>query len=184
VAAVRRAWPEVLERLRELRKAPWTFIKDNTEPMDVTADVLVLGVRSARLRDTMAQRDDYTGYLQQAIADVLGRPLRIETVVQPGSSAPAPAAAAAEPAAAAPATGARPERRGGRSASSGAAQTVPPTTNTSPAQQPVREPVAGAPDPPDTSAADPDDAVLDEVSGADLLTRELGASIIDVVDET
>lgn len=152
VAAVRRAWPEVLERLRELRKAPWTFIKDNTEPMDVTAEVLVLGVRSARLRDTMAQRDDYTGYLQQAIADVLGRPLRVEAVVQPGSSPPARAPAAG--------SGSRPGRRDGRDTPSDDAASLPDTS------------------------ADPDDTVLDEVSGADLLTRELGASIIDVVDET
>jgi hypothetical protein len=31
---------------------------------------------------------------------------------------------------------------------------------------------------------DPDDVLLDDVSGADLLSRELGAKIIDVVDET
>ena len=153
VAAVRRAWPEVLERLRELRKAPWTFIKDNTEPLDVTDDVLVLGVRSARLRDTMAQRDDYTGYLQQAIADVLRRPLRVEAVVSPGGESQ-PAAQAQK----------RPARV---------------------VQQP--EPKRAEPAPPAPTGRDdvaPDDVVLDDVSGADLLSRELGASIIEVVDET
>ena len=153
VAAVRRAWPEVLERLRELRKAPWTFIKDNTEPLDVTDDVLVLGVRSARLRDTMAQRDDYTGYLQQAIADVLRRPLRVEAVVSPGGESQ-PAAQAQK----------RPARV---------------------AQEP--EPKRAEPAPPAPTGRDdvaPDDVVLDDVSGADLLSRELGASIIEVVDET
>jgi DNA polymerase III subunit gamma/tau len=175
VAAVRRAWPEVLERLRELRKAPWTFIKDNTEPMDVTAEVLVLGVRSARLRDTMVQRDDYTGYLQQAIADVLGRPLRVEAVVQPGSSAPAPAPAPAPGSA----TGPRRENRARRDTGSSRAQRTTHAAGPTPPPSPADE-ASAQPD----SSADPDDAVLDEVSGADLLTRELGASIIDVVDET
>lgn len=156
IAVVRRAWPEVLERLRELRKAPWTFIKDNTEPLDVSDEVLVLGVRSARLRDTMAQRDDYTGYLQQAISDVLRRPLRVEAVVQPGGEAPAPAPAPVRPQA----------RASGKA----------------PSREP-REPTA-APQPSRTDDADPDDVVLDEVSGADLLSRELGARIIEVLDET
>jgi DNA polymerase-3 subunit gamma/tau len=150
LAQVRRAWPEVLERLRELRKTPWTFIKDNTEPIDVGADVLTLGVRSPRLRDTLAQRDDYSGYLQQALQDTLGGRWRIEAVVHPPAGAPSaatPTAPAGAPAVGAPAA----VRSDGPSRSSSA-------------------------------GADPADAVLDDVSGADLLSRELGATVIDVVD--
>ena len=161
---MRRAWPEVLERLRELRKTPWTFVKDNTEPIDVSDEVLVLGVRNARLRDTLAARDDYIAYLHQAVTEVLGRSLRIEAVVQPGP--------------------------GG-----GEAPAAPPPPRT-PARRPVRQSTSAAPTAPaapvpvDEAAAEadpdvaPDDDIVDEVSGADLLSRELGARIIDVVDET
>lgn len=38
-------------------------------------------------------------------------------------------------------------------------------------------------DPPEADAPGQDDPVLDDTSGADLLSRELGASIIEVVDE-
>jgi DNA polymerase-3 subunit gamma/tau len=166
---VRRAWPEVLERLRELRKTPWTFVKDNTEPIDVSDDVLVLGVRNARLRDTLAARDDYIAYLHQAVTEVLGRSLRIEAVVQPGpggGDAPASPPAPRAPAPRAPAR--RPVSQG-----TSAARTLPG------APVPVEAPAAQA----DPDVA-PDDDVIDEVSGADLLSRELGARIIDVVDET
>ena len=165
IAAVRRAWPEVLERLRELRKTPWTFVKDNTEPLDVSDDVLILGVRNARLRDTLSAREDYTAYLHQAVTEVLGRSLRLEAVVQPapgGDTPPVPAAPPPRP------TGRRAEPSG---AGPGAGADAP----------------ASPPSPPDDGAdpdVAPDDAVVDDVSGADLLSRELGARIIDVVDET
>ncbi len=152
LAEVRRAWPEVLERLRELRKTPWTFIKDNTEPIGVSGDVLSLGVRSPRLRDMFAARDDYSGYLQQALLDTLGRQWRLEAVVHPGASDGSPAAPTPAP----PQRGNRPRR----------------SANETPVPSASSE-----------GGVDPDDQVLDEVSGADLLSRELGASVIEVVDE-
>ena len=178
IAALRHVWAEVLERLRELRRTPWTFIKDNAEPLDIADDVLVLGVRSPGLRDTLVARPDYVAYLQQAVLDVLGRQLRIDAVVQPSGS-PGP-------------TSTRPSRSGGGGQ---------PGTGQAP-QKPTRGSSPRAAGPPDTDAAatrtssavgtssdqrdqiDPDDPVVDDVSGADLLSRELGASIVEVVDET
>jgi DNA polymerase-3 subunit gamma/tau len=168
LAEVRRAWPEVLERLRELRKTPWTFVKDNTEPVEVDGDVLTLGVRSARLRDTLVERDDYSGYLQQALLDTVGRRWRIAAVVQPTAAASPP------PVAAAPVRAARSSgRRGTRAVPDPApAASAPPEPSASPARAASSE-----------ADIDPDDQVLDDVSGADLLSRELGATVIDVVDD-
>jgi DNA polymerase-3 subunit gamma/tau len=164
LAEVRRAWPEVLERLRELRKTPWTFIKDNTEPIEVGVDVLTLGVRSSRLRDTLAERDDYVGYLQQALLDTLGQQWRIEAVAHPSAGPGSGAAVASDPAAArAPAARAAAGRPG--------------------ADRP-RPVAAPTPQGEELDTVAPDDQVLDEVSGADLLSRELGATVIDVVDES
>ena len=182
IAAVRRAWPEVLERLRELRKTPWTFIKDTTEPLDVNGDVLVLGVRNARLRDTLASRDDYTAYLHQAVTEVLGRSLRIEAVVAPSPNVPARESPTANRGAAAGAASASgrptpPSPQASTSPRTGRPPTRPDGGDASQTRdsQPVAE---------DEADATPDDAVVDEVSGTDLLTRELGARVIDVVDET
>lgn len=171
IAEVRRVWPEVLERLRELRKTPWTFVKDNTEPVGVSGDVLTLGVRSPRLRDILATRDDYSGYLQQALVDTLGQRWRIEAIVHPATApdatGPPPSAAPTGPAATA---GAPP----------GAAPGSPPTpTRASRASTDAAE----QPTPASDDGAAPDDQVLDEVSGTDLLSRELGAQVIEVVEE-
>jgi DNA polymerase-3 subunit gamma/tau len=203
LAPVRRAWPEVLERLRELRKTPWTFIKDNTEPVDVTDDTLVLGVRSARLRDTLVSRDDYLAYLQQAIQDVLGRRMAVEAVVQPtadGSATPARAKSAAPTPS--PRQRQQPNRQQASPQPAGTSpdeDSPPRSTDPQGRRSPRSDPQATAPPgaAPSRSArrpaekagtrqdeVDPEDPVLDDVSGADLLTRELGASIIDVVDDT
>ena len=180
IAAVRRAWPEVLERLRELRKTPWTFIKDTTEPIDISDDVLVLGVRSARLRDTLIARDDYTAYLHQAVTEVLGRSLRIEAVVQPGPGHEDSDGATAPP-------------RASRPRAPRATATQPEASE--PSSPPVASPGAPQPgaSPPDASPTSstitpsetvaPDDEVLDDLSSADLLSRELGARVIDVLDD-
>ncbi len=172
IAAVRQVWSEVLERLRELRRTPWTFIKDNAEPLDVADDVLVLGVRSPGLRDTLASRPDYVAYLQQAVQDVLGRRLSIDAVVQPTGG---PAAPDAVP----------PRRRASQRPAQEASRQPERST---PAPSTIEQPPPEAPEPPpsrraDTDQVDPNDPVVDDVSGADLLSRELGASIVEVVDE-
>jgi DNA polymerase-3 subunit gamma/tau len=201
---VRRLWPEVLERLRELRRTPWTFIKDNAEPLDVTDDVLVLGVRSPGLRDTLAARPDYVAYLQQAVNDVLGRTLRIDAVVHPtgaaASAATAGAGTSGRPSARRPSQPSVAQRSGRQAShpprsgtplleSTAEGSTEQPTGPTArhggqsgQSDQPVQSGHSDLSNPSDQ--IDPDDAVLDEVSGADLLTRELGASIVEVVDET
>jgi hypothetical protein len=97
-----------------------------------------------------AARDDYSGYLQQALLDTLGRQWRLEAVVHPGASDSSPATLAP----------ARPQRG-----------------------SPQRPSAVEASAPPADGGVAPDDQVLDEVSGADLLSRELGASVIEVVDE-
>jgi DNA polymerase-3 subunit gamma/tau len=188
IAEVRRVWPEVLERLRELRKTPWTFIKDTTEPVDISDDVLVLGVRSARLRDTLIARDDYTAYLHQAVTEVLGRSLRIEAVVQPGQSpdehpggapslprSPQPQPSQAQPS---PAQGSPAQARRPRPPEPESAQ---PQSSQPQSSQPQSSQASGSEDEKDSAAAD--DEVLDDLSSADLLSRELGARVIHVLDE-
>ncbi len=178
IAALRHVWAEVLERLRELRRTPWTFIKDNAEPLDIADDVLVLGVRSPGLRDTLVSRPDYVAYLQQAVLDVLGRQLRIDAVVQPTGGAAPTSARAPRP------------RAGGQSSSDRAPQQAArpssPRAEGTPANEAAAtraSPAGGTPSD-QRDQIDPDDPVVDDVSGADLLSRELGASIVEVVDET
>ncbi len=185
LARIRASWPEVLERLRQLKKTPWTFISQNASVLAVEDDVITLSVATPRLRDTLVSRDDFTSLLRQALLDVLGEDYRVVAVVgsapDPDSSRPDTHARAAAPA---------------PGALSGAAGRQPRTTPASPGRGPRPTPAgserAEVADPVETTAsparaAEPeaaaDDTVLDEVSGTELLARELGASVIDVGED-
>jgi DNA polymerase III subunit gamma/tau len=188
IATLRAVWAEVLERLRELRRTPWTFIKDNAEPLDIADDVLVLGVRSSGLRDTLASRADYVAYLQQAVTDVLGRQLRIDAVVAPTGTA-TPSGTGSSSRRAAPPPGGSAVTQASRPAAAVPAKnrptepsTEPPPAGRGPRNQ--RHQSDRSPRVDQSDQVDPDDPVVDDVSGADLLSRELGASIVEVVDET
>ena len=181
IAAVRQVWSEVLERLRELRRTPWTFIKDNAEPLDVADDVLVLGVRSPGLRDTLASRPDYVAYLQQAVQDVLGRRLNIDAVVQPTAGPSSPGAATPRHRAPQPPADEAPQQRERRKPAPSAAEQATPEAPEAPEAPELSR--SRRTDADQVDQVDPNDPVVDDVSGADLLSRELGASIVEVVDE-
>ncbi|WP_026874260.1 DNA polymerase III subunit gamma and tau [Jiangella gansuensis] len=102
VADVRRMWPEVLVRLKEIKRTPWSLISQESMVADVADGVLTLAFRQPTLRDTFARREDFQACLQQAIKDVLLLDLRIEAIVDPSadpsSNTRQPGAPAASPA--------------------------------------------------------------------------------------
>src|SRR5690606_29748177 len=59
VADVRRMWPEVLVRLREIKRTPWSLISQESTVADVSDGVLTLAFRKPTLRDTFARREDF-----------------------------------------------------------------------------------------------------------------------------
>ncbi|TDD97538.1 DNA polymerase III subunit gamma and tau, partial [Jiangella asiatica] len=85
VADVRRMWPEVLVRLKEIKRTPWSLISQESTVADVSDGVLTLAFRQPTLRDTFSRRDDFQACLQQAIKDVLLLDLRIEAIVDPSA---------------------------------------------------------------------------------------------------
>nr|WP_174257604.1 DNA polymerase III subunit gamma and tau [Phytoactinopolyspora alkaliphila] len=119
VADVRRMWPEVLTRLREIKRTPWSLISQESAVADVADGVLTLAFRQPTLRDTFARREDFQSYLRQAIKEVLFIELRIEAIVDPS----------ADPAAAAAGTGGSSGFTGGGSRAGTA--DVPPDTRSS-----------------------------------------------------
>lgn len=109
VADLRRMWPEVLVRLKEIKRTPWSLISQESVVSDVSDGVLTLAFRQPTLRDTFARRADFQECLQQAIKEVLLLDLRIEAIVDPsadpaaqnrgGAAAATPSAPAAPPSA-------------------------------------------------------------------------------------
>ncbi|TDC48080.1 DNA polymerase III subunit gamma and tau [Jiangella ureilytica] len=134
VADLRRMWPEVLVRLKEIKRTPWSLISQESVVSDVSEGVLTLAFRQPTLRDTFARRADFQECLQQAIKEVLLLDLRIEAIVDPS----------ADPAA---------QNRGGAAASTPAA----PATPSAPAAPPSTpsEPSAPAHPAPQATAQTP-----------------------------
>ena len=164
IADVRRLWPGVLDRVKELRRFTWVMLSQNAQVVSLEDDTLTLALVNAGARDSFVSSGSHE-FVQQALHDVLGVTWRIDHIVDPTadpSRNESPAADAAQP-------GAQPDadtadRRGVKSP-----DTVRDAMNDT---QP-----ASADDPDD--AAHPDDPVVDADGPEQLLSRELGAQVID-----
>ncbi len=86
VVDVRRLWPEVLVRLREIKRTPWSLISQEAAVVDVADGVLTLAFRQPSLRDTFVRRGDFQDNLRQAISDVLGVDLEVDAIVDPSAA--------------------------------------------------------------------------------------------------
>ncbi len=167
IADVRRLWPGVLDRVKELRRFTWVMLSQNAQVVSLEDDTLTLALVNAGARDSFVSSGSHE-YVQQALHDVLGVTWRIDHIVDPTADPArneAPSAGQAQPDAGLPDSGAA-ERRGVKS---------PDTVRDA-----MRDTQPGpAADPDD--AAHPDDPVVDgDGDGPEqLLSRELGAQVID-----
>ncbi|WP_369415013.1 DNA polymerase III subunit gamma and tau [Nocardioides jiangxiensis] len=191
---VRRLWPDMVDQIKGMRRLTWMLLTNNAQVVSVDDTTLTLGFDSAGARDSFA-RGDHADLVSKAGVKVVGHAWRVEAIVSQGgptasvSAAPVQGvpeppmgdepdddagedrrALSAEQAAGSVAAGERPTAHVAREALRQAA--------TEPGQQPQR---------PDPFAADaeahPDDPDVESVglSGAELLQRELGATIIDEI---
>jgi DNA polymerase-3 subunit gamma/tau len=190
-ADVRRLWPEVLTRLREIKITPWSLISQESAVADVADGVLTLAFRKPNLRDTFARREEFQTYLRQAVKDVLLMDLEIEAIVDPSvnpAAPPASARAAGGAATARPAaTPAPPQPDPPQAESAGPSAGAGRAAAAKAAAKRGRAETVSAPDLPraaDDLDADPDDPDLDEsgMSERELLERTLGATVIQEIE--
>ena len=197
LADVRRIWPDLLERIKTMRRFTWMLLSQNAQVVGVEGNVLTLGFKNAGARESFAGGGS-DEILRQALIDMVGADWKVEAIIdpsaQPGSTPPprvdeaggrAAAGASAGPDGAAPDSPPRlapppasrrsagpPRRRSVAKAREG----ITPTR--SGAEQ---EPTAPQNDP--DADADRDDADADDsgLQGAELLQRELGATVIEEI---
>jgi DNA polymerase-3 subunit gamma/tau len=194
VADVRRRWPEVLDRLRDLRKTPWTFISQNASVLAIDDGVLTLSVTTAALRDQLTQRPDFAQYLQQALHDVLAVDWTVTAVVDPtvGDRSPAAAPPAGTAVTEAAGTGPGGGHVGGQPGRQRGSSRRPSRAAAAPRSETALDRPVGVPsddgqpsDPRDETGADDDPRSEDGAAAAeserDLLARELGATVIDEI---
>jgi DNA polymerase-3 subunit gamma/tau len=156
IADVRRLWPGVLDRVKEIRRLPWVVLSQNAQLLALDGDTLTIGLVNAGARDSFVSTGSLD-VLRQALQDVLGVAWDVDAIVDPTASPGADAASATEVA---------PSPKRGTSAPESvrrAAKDGPPAKL----------------DDPD-AAARPDDPVIDSsLDPEQLLAAELGAKVID-----
>ncbi|HEY0905255.1 MAG TPA: DNA polymerase III subunit gamma and tau [Marmoricola sp.] len=181
---VRRIWPDLLERVREMRRYTWILLSQNAQVVGLEGAVLTIGFKNAGARDSFLGGGSEE-ILRQAAIEVIGADWRVEAIVDPsadpgagtaprvtkpaaGPAEPAPPAATAPSPPPAPAAPVQPETI------AAARSNIAPTRT---GDQPVRRADERDAD------AHPDDPDADDsgVDGAELLQRELGATVIDEI---
>lgn len=150
IEVIRRAWPEILGALRNIRMASWAMVNQNVVPQVFDGRELRVGLPSSGLIETFSN-NGHLENLQQAINQVLGMKVQI---LPADGEAPAPRASA-EPNPKVQTGSPSQQREGGRSAAP--QQTNPAsrqgqpnpvrTPNQSAAQAPVSSSIPAAPTP-------------------------------------
>jgi DNA polymerase-3 subunit gamma/tau len=192
-------WPDLLERVREMRRYTWILLSQNAQVVALEGAVLTVGFKNAGARDSFIGGGSEE-ILRQAAIDVIGADWRVEAIVDPSAdpgaataprvsksateppadhATPPPTPPAATPPAPAPAPTAAPApppaapRVQAESIASARSNITPTRVGD--------QPVTRADDP--DAAAHPDDPDADDngIDGAELLQRELGATVIDEI---
>jgi DNA polymerase-3 subunit gamma/tau len=173
VADVRRLWPEVLEVVKGLRRFTWIMLSQNAQVQALDDSTLTIALVNNGARDSFVASGS-AEYVQQALQQVIGVQWRIEAIVDPSADPRAAAAGGGGQPAAQPAPPAPEPVADGPARGVGAPESV---------RQAMREPASSAPPEDPDAGVSPDDPVVDQ--GADpeqLLSRELGARVIDEID--
>ena len=194
---VRRVWPDIVERMKGMRRVAWMVTRDNAQVVGLSGNVLTVGFTNPGARESFAN-NRCDEILRQAAIDVVGVDWKIEAIVDPGARpgdgpAPAPVGQSDSPReriAAAPTADAPPPREEVEAppawAAGPPAEEAKPTNEVKAAArdaiQQTRTPGAGEPVEVEEIGDDDDpDVDTDGLDTTELLKRELGAEVIDEI---
>ncbi|HEX2805623.1 MAG TPA: DNA polymerase III subunit gamma and tau, partial [Kineosporiaceae bacterium] len=86
VETVRRLWPDVMEKLRTMRRMTWTLVSEYAQVLDLDGDRLVLLFDSPG-RASSFGRGSHADFVRQALIEVIGLDCRIEAAAgDPGQA--------------------------------------------------------------------------------------------------
>jgi DNA polymerase-3 subunit gamma/tau len=198
LADVRRLWPDIVEATKLRRRVAWMHLTQNSQVVALDGTTLTLGFTNVGARDSFVG-GGCDEVLRQAAIDVVGADWTIDAIVDAGAQPDAGtrAATSVAPASSAPteapagAPAAVPEAPPSWAAADGPPEPAPPAATESAtasraARDAIRETRApgqdGAPERPDLDAdAHPDDPRAEDVTGAEMIQRTLGAEIIEEI---
>ncbi|MCX6396269.1 MAG: DNA polymerase III subunit gamma and tau [Propionibacteriales bacterium] len=198
LADARRLWPDLLDKVKEKRRFTWILLSQNAQVIGLDGGILTVGFKTSGAKDSFVGGGSEE-ILRQAAIEVIGADWKVEAIVDPsadpdagapvviqpatdsvtsGTSAPAvPAVEPATPVDRPPAWIAEdrpaPPPPNPETIASVRSNIAPTRTGEQPAK-PVdtRD---------DDVRADDQDLEEDSLGGADLIVRELGATVIDQI---
>ncbi|HZK35482.1 MAG TPA: DNA polymerase III subunit gamma and tau [Aeromicrobium sp.] len=159
ITDVRRMWSEILDAVAKEKRYTWTLLSHNAQATSISGDTLTLSLVNAGARDAF-MRSESESVLATAIFNVLGINWKIDSIVDPSAKADAESAR--------PKPVATPAGRTG-------GVTAPESVHEAAASKPKETAAAIDPD----ASADRNDPVIGEEQIDELLSRELGAQIIE-----
>ena len=91
IAALRRAWPGVIEDVKKRRRLTWSLLSASAQVLAVDDTAITIGIVNAGARDSFV-RSESDEILRKAFVDVVGIDRKIECVVDPSIDTNTPAA--------------------------------------------------------------------------------------------
>ncbi|WP_194150787.1 DNA polymerase III subunit gamma and tau [Pedococcus bigeumensis] len=89
VAAIRRAWPDILGWIFKHKRTTWTLLSEHATVHDYDGSKVVLGISTVGIANTF-RHGPHADLVRQALIDVLGVDARVEGIPTPGAALAAP----------------------------------------------------------------------------------------------
>jgi DNA polymerase-3 subunit gamma/tau len=84
LADVRRIWPDLLERVKAMRRFTWILLSQNAQVVGLDGSVLTVGFKNAGARDSFIGGGSEE-ILRQAAIDLVGADWKVEAIVDPSA---------------------------------------------------------------------------------------------------
>jgi DNA polymerase III subunit gamma/tau len=91
IAALRRAWPEVIEDVKKRRRLTWSLLSASAQVLSVDENAITIGIVNAGAKESF-ERSESDAILRNAFIDVVGLDRKIAVVVDPSIDTNTPAA--------------------------------------------------------------------------------------------
>lgn len=91
IAALRRAWPDVIEDVKKRRRLTWSLLSASAQVLSVDADAITIGIINPGAKESF-ERSESDIILRNAFIDVVGIDRKIAVVVDPSIDTNTPAA--------------------------------------------------------------------------------------------
>ncbi|HET6153391.1 MAG TPA: DNA polymerase III subunit gamma and tau, partial [Marmoricola sp.] len=80
----RRVWPDLLDKVKEMRRFTWILLSQNAQVIGLDGGVLTVGFKTAGAKDSFVSGGSGE-ILRQAAIDVIGADWRVEAIVDPSA---------------------------------------------------------------------------------------------------